>query len=91
MKRLIEFVQRVLPTRPTRVPLDSSAIEWVSYDRHRRSLIVGFRAKRSGASGGRYEYGSVEPHRFRDLLRAESAGRYFVAEIRNAYPTRRIV
>lgn len=64
--------------------LHSSAIEEISYERRRRRLLVTFR------SGDRYEYGLVEPRIFRELLRAPSAGRFFVQRIRNEYPYRKL-
>lgn len=64
--------------------IDSEAISSVSYDRGPRRLLVRFR------SGTLYEYGLVEPRTFRDLLRADSAGRFFVRQIRNHYPYRKI-
>ena len=64
--------------------LQSSAIEEIYYERRRRRLLVVFR------SGTRYEYGLVEPRTYRELLRAPSAGRFFVQHIRNEYPYRKI-
>lgn len=64
--------------------LDSKAISEVSYDRGPRRLLVRFR------SGTLYEYGLVEPRTFREMIRSDSAGRFFVHHVRNRYPYRKL-
>ena len=67
------------------IPVDSSALEWVRYDKSRRSLLIRFRP-----SGKVYEYGCVSSEIYRNLILSESKGRYFNAHIRNdtSYPFR---
>lgn len=91
MKRIIELAKSLWPVRPRKVPFDSSAIAWAQYDRARRSLTLCFRPHKPGGDSRCYQYGSVEPSRYRELLRAESAGRYFNQKIRNTYPYRQLV
>ena len=62
------------------VHLDSTALEWVTYQPRQRQLDVQFR------SGKHYRYGCVDSHTYHDLLHADSAGRYFVGNIRNDHP-----
>jgi hypothetical protein len=83
LKRALEAMRSVVPGQ-SEVKLCSSAIRSASYDRNRRSLRVQFNR------GATYEFGSVEPWRFRQLVSAPSAGRYFVSEIRNRYPYRQV-
>lgn len=66
------------------VQLDSSAISKVTYHRRLRELDVEF------TSGVNYQYGCVEPQTYRELLDAPSAGKYFVAKVRNDHPVRRL-
>ncbi|HEX4159158.1 MAG TPA: KTSC domain-containing protein [Rhizomicrobium sp.] len=61
--------------------LDSSAVEFVRYDDRQRQLIVGFRGRNRP-----YCYEGVPPRVYRELITAESAGRYFNAHIRDRYP-----
>ncbi len=61
--------------------LDSSAVEFVRYDDRRRQLIVGFRCRARP-----YRYMGVPARVYRELISAESAGRYFNAHIRDRYP-----
>ena len=61
--------------------LASSAVEFVRYDDRRRQLIVGFRGRPRP-----YRYEGVPQNVYRELLGAESAGRYFNDHIRDRYP-----
>jgi hypothetical protein len=70
------------PAEP--IPVESSSLRYVAYDRDSERLEVAFR------HGGVYEYEAVPPRIVRDLLRAESKGRYFMQRIRNQYRTRRL-
>jgi hypothetical protein len=54
-----------------RVRLSSSAIEAVTYDERRKTLTVEFRA------GDIYRYACVPEFVYEELLRAESAGRFW--------------
>lgn len=64
--------------------LDSSAISKVTYHRRMRELDVEF------TSGANYQYGCVEPQTYRELISAPSAGKYFVSQVRNSHPVRRL-
>lgn len=61
------------------IPVDSSTLQDVSYDTERRRLILTF------TSGSVYEYADVPVTIVRDLLEAESKGRYFNTYIRDQY------
>jgi hypothetical protein len=60
-----------------RMRLKSSLLDWVFYRSHRQTLDVAFR------TGKLYRYFGVPEARYQELLRAESAGRFFNATIRN--------
>ena len=62
-----------------RIPIDSSAIASVGYDRDREELEVEFR------SGNVYRYASVPEKVYEELLQASSKGRYFGEHIRGQY------
>jgi lysyl-tRNA synthetase class 2 len=61
------------------IPVESSTLNDVAYDTERRRLVLTF------ASGSVYEYADVPATVARDLLQAESKGRYFNAHIRDQY------
>lgn len=84
LENIVLNLKSFLTASPIRVPLDSSALKAISYERGRKSLVVEF------TNGGIYEYGSVEPAQFKALLNADSAGRFFIKEIRNSYPYRKV-
>ncbi|MGK9167288.1 KTSC domain-containing protein [Inquilinus limosus] len=67
-----------------RVPLDSSAVASVGYDPKTMALDVEY------AGGAVYRYYPVPDRVYRQLLQAESKGRFVNARIRDAYPFRRI-
>jgi len=87
MKRWFEQLAEALGALllPREVVVSSSAIDRVRYEPQRKALIVSFR------NGERtYEYGSVPARTYRSFLRSDSKGRFFVREIRNRYPFRRL-
>lgn len=57
--------------------VDSSNIEWVSYDEEKEDLYIGFRNNTT------YVYNKVPKDIFDGLLHAGSKGRYFWMKIRN--------
>jgi hypothetical protein len=61
------------------VPVDSSTLSDVAYDTERRRLALTF------TSGSVYEYADVPATVARDLLQADSKGRYFNTHIRDQY------
>lgn len=61
------------------IPVDSSTLHDVAYDTERRRLVLTF------VSGSVYEYADVPATVARDLLQAESKGRYFNEHIREQY------
>jgi hypothetical protein len=66
-------------TAPRLAPVDSSSIAAIGYSATERALWVQF------VSGRTYRYSDVPQATYEELLRAESKGRYFNREIRNAY------
>lgn len=64
--------------------VESSAIRSVGYDDGLAVLEVEF------TSGDVYRYHAVPASVHRALMDAESRGRYFVADIRDVYPTVRV-
>ncbi|MFC5665924.1 KTSC domain-containing protein [Kitasatospora misakiensis] len=67
-----------------RTPVDSSALRSVGYDAAHRMLELEF------TCGGLYAYRSVPGRVHRELVAADSLGRYFAREIRDRYPYRRL-
>jgi hypothetical protein len=66
-----------------RVPVDSSSIDSIGYEKN--VLEVGFR------NGGVYQYFDVPEETLIMLLQADSKGRFFNQKIRGAFPSRRLV
>lgn len=62
-----------------RLELDSTALAWVCYLPKREVLQVGLRTGRD------YEYFDVPAEVYRELLAAESKGRYYNHHIRNEF------
>lgn len=62
------------------IPLESSVIAAVRYDANARRLDVRF------TSGELYRYSGVPASVMRAFMAAPSAGEFFNAEIRGAYP-----
>lgn len=67
-----------------REPVESSSIASVGYDQSTATLEVAFR------EGGVYRYFQVPARVHADLLAADSAGTYFVRNIRPVYPFERV-
>ena len=64
-----------------RTHIDSTSLKSVGYEPDTQTLEVEFH-------GGRvYQYSEVPPRRYRELLEAESAGRYMNREIKGVYPS----
>ena len=61
------------------VTVESSMIHAVGYDAEKRIVEIVFNTGRT------YQYGGVPPEVFEGLLKAESKGRYFLANIKDAY------
>ncbi|WP_225771086.1 KTSC domain-containing protein [Inquilinus sp. Marseille-Q2685] len=70
--------------RIRRAPLESSAVHSVGYDPRTKALDVEY------AGGAVYRYYPVPDRVYRQLLQAESKGRFVNSRIRDAYPFRRI-
>lgn len=83
LEKVLQGARSLLPGRQ-HVDLQSRALRWAEYDRRRRILQVEFQ------NGSQYEYGSIEPRRWRELMQSSSRGRYFVHQIRGSYPFRKI-
>lgn len=59
--------------------VESSNIKGVGYDPDEKSLTVWFK------SGAQHRYADVPPEMHSEMLAAESVGKYFHANIRNAF------
>lgn len=64
------------------IPVDSSAVSRVGYDRPSRLLRVQY------VGGGLYEYAQVTPEEWEALLDSESIGRYVNYVIKPVHPFR---
>jgi len=67
-----------------RLPVDSSAIASVGYDRDTCVLEIEF------VEGDVYQYFAVPRRVHRELLAADSMGRYFQSQIRDRYGYQRV-
>jgi hypothetical protein len=65
--------------RMQRQPVESTTMRSVGYDQTNQVLEVEFQ------SGTIYQYLGIPPAIYKDLLAAESKGRYFNSEIRDTY------
>jgi hypothetical protein len=65
---------------PDMTPVSSSNIAAVGYDEETNVLTVEFQ------SGASWNYTGVPISTYRALLTADSAGRYFAQNVRNAFP-----
>lgn len=64
---------------PQLSPVDSSSIAAIGYDATEQTLWVRF------ITGATYRYRDVPAATYEQFTRAESKGRYFNSEIRNAF------
>lgn len=62
----------------------SSNLNLVRYNEGTKTLSVVFR------NGGEYEYENVPEKIYEELIHAESAGKYFIANVRNAFPCKKV-
>lgn len=62
-----------------RVPVSSSNIESVGYDKDTKTLEVAFH------SGSVYQYLNVEPEIYSNMLTASSVGKYFNESVKDSY------
>lgn len=62
-----------------RVPVSSSNIESVGYDKDTKTLEVAFH------SGSVYQYLNVEPEIYSNMLTASSVGKYFNESVKDVY------
>jgi hypothetical protein len=63
--------------------VSSSCIAEIGYDLFDETLAVRFHG------GSEYRYAGIPPETHQALLAADSIGRYFNAEVRDAYPHQR--
>jgi hypothetical protein len=63
-----------------RVSLESTSLKSVAYDEETLTLEVEF------VEGGIYQYSGVPLELYEELINAESKGRFYVGNIRNAFP-----
>ena len=66
------------------IPVQSSNLAAVGYDEEARELLVQFR------SGKTYAYAGADKVLLDDLLAANSAGEYFMRNVKNVYPARQV-
>lgn len=66
------------------IKVESSTIDELYYNLEERKLIVTFK------NGSKYQYDDVSEDVFKELISAESVGKYFTANIRNKYTTTKL-
>jgi len=62
-----------------RIQVTSSDLRSVGYEEETQTLEIEFN------SGSVYRYANVPPHEYEGLINASSKGKYFHANIKNAY------
>lgn len=62
-----------------RIPVNSSNIVSIGYDKESQMLEIEFKTRRI------YRYSSVPPHVYASLMRSDSHGKYFLMHIHNVY------
>ena len=67
-----------------RTPVTSSNLRSVGYDSQNSVLEIEFH------KSGTYQYSGVSAAQYKALMSAASHGSYFIAHIKDAYPTRKI-
>jgi hypothetical protein len=67
-----------------RVELESTSLKSVAYDEEALILEVEF------VEGGVYQYSGVPREIYEQLIDSESKGRYYVENVRNAFPYKRV-
>ncbi len=67
-----------------REPVESSMIAAIGYNPDNQTLEVEFN------DGNVYEYDDVEPEVYEEFMAADSHGRFFLANIRDNYPYRKL-
>lgn len=65
-------------------PLKSNVIESCAYNEADKELTLDFK------SGGSHKYSDVPKEIFEGILSAESAGKFFHANIKNKFPSERV-
>ncbi len=67
-----------------RQPVESSNLKSVGYDPGTKTLEIEFQ------NGGVYQYHEVPQTVYRELMNADSHGRYFISAIKGAFPFTRV-
>ncbi len=75
-KEINELFERIVNNR---IPVDSSNLEFISYSEPKAELSVWFKSRKSEEH---YVYKHVDVIQFDRLMKAESKGKYFIANIK---------
>ena len=65
-------------------PVESSNIDSIGYDSDLKELVVKFK------HAATYSYSGVEPNIFRELMSAESKGKFFSQNVKGIYEYRKV-
>ena len=78
----------------TATPLQSSMLKSTSYDSETKTLVITFNPSKKqieqGLPGDTFYYSNVPFHAFEGILASESAGKYFLSEIKGVYEGRKV-
>jgi len=78
----------------TATPLQSSMLKSTSYDPETKTLVITFNPSKKqveqGLPGDTFYYFNVPFHVFEGILASESAGKYFLSEIKGLYEGRKV-
>jgi hypothetical protein len=83
-KNLRSYTDNPVISHIPRVRVSSTAIASVGYSKRRHILEIEF------ANGAVYRYLQVGPSVYRELMRADSKARYYVANIKGYYPSEHV-
>ncbi len=75
-KSLKELFERIINNR---IPVISSNLEFISYDEPKAELSVWFKSRKNEEY---YVYSNVSVITFSELMKAESKGKYFIANVK---------
>lgn len=73
---------------PEMHPVESSNLEAAGFEGVSNTLYVRFKRANGGAT---YRYSGVPHHVYQEFLEAERPGQYFAANIRDKFPTEKVI
>ncbi len=72
------------------LPIQSSMFSHIGYDADSMTLTVRFNPTKKSPDGDLYEYPNVVPEKWAEMQAAESAGKWFLANIKGQYEGKKV-